>query len=295
MPHTAPSVGNSCHRAVARWGDKYHGGVPADHFDKAGRFIFADPENAHIAEIARAVHATMTSVTFGTPAVYYTNGAVTSFTLSPSGVTSGQPLVLCGGHTTSSSAVISTISDNFSTPYTWTKVTGASEVGSYYGSEIWVGTGGAGTSGTISVSCGSAYWTGVVVPCIGASTASGLSIVDQSGHTGYSAQTVAPSLTPTNSGEGAVYSVLGGVGSLGVPGGSWTNTQWGPSGGTNYGWVSKYPSPTQGSALQPTWSGFAASYAVSSAVLILAAGAGYTVTFNAKGSTGQSVQRASTW
>jgi hypothetical protein len=44
---------------VAPWGDKYHGGVPADHFDKAGRYLFADPQIADMAEVARATRARM--------------------------------------------------------------------------------------------------------------------------------------------------------------------------------------------------------------------------------------------
>jgi uncharacterized repeat protein (TIGR02543 family) len=39
--------------------DKFHQGVPTDHFDAAGRYIFADPEIGRMAEAARAVGATM--------------------------------------------------------------------------------------------------------------------------------------------------------------------------------------------------------------------------------------------
>jgi hypothetical protein len=44
--------------------DKFHQGVPADHFDKAGRYIFADPEIARMAGLAKATGATMAAPTW---------------------------------------------------------------------------------------------------------------------------------------------------------------------------------------------------------------------------------------
>ena len=239
-------------------GDKWHQGIPHDHFrkiahhfDADGNYKIHDPAVAAIAEVARVVGAKM-SVGFGTPATPVSHSsAVTSYTLSLSGVTSGQPcLVLqtCPGGATGKSSTISGISDNFSTPYSWTQVISATG-GQSETLCIWIGTGGAGTSGTITVSCTSGTPSACAVSCTGASTASGLSAVDTSNYTTSSGSTSAflPSITPSASGEGAfaAISINGDAGQtitagLGSP---WSETAvpWAFGGASGY--MSLYANP----------------------------------------------------
>lgn len=151
-------------------------------------------------------------VTFGTPVTGTGSG---SASLVLSGVTSGQPIMLAVA-----SSGTPAISDTFSTPYTWTRIQLEGALSAY------VGTGGAGTSGTITVT-GSSTVTGIAAPCIGASTASGLSAIDHSGGTaGLSATATSPSLTPSVTGEGAFYAcAFPSTTTVTVPPGSpWTNT-----------------------------------------------------------------------
>jgi hypothetical protein len=93
---------------------------------------------------------------------------------------SGQPIILCHtGSTTSSN--VTAIADTFSTQYTWTKVQSLNQSGQ--DCEMWIGTGGSGTSGVITVTISTAEIAGgVAVPCIGASNNRGLSAIAFSGN-----------------------------------------------------------------------------------------------------------------
>ncbi len=201
------------------------------------------------------------SVTFGTPVKSGTFAAQSSYTIALSGVTSGQPIVLVHFNVQNSTVLGATpISDNFSTPYTWTKVDATQSGGDL---ETWIGTGGAGTSGTITVTIASGplNTAGWAVSAIGASVLSGLNAVDVHGASNAAGATTmnSVSLTPGASGEGAVYAVNNDANSS-APGISasptspWTSTSLTNTAATNtYASVSTDPSPTSGVALTTTW------------------------------------------
>src|ERR1019366_898197 len=101
------------------------------------------------------------AVTFGTPVVFELVSATTA-SCTMSGVVSRQPIVLVYVSTTNTAP--NTPTDTFSTPYTWTVVdteicSGAGYVRTY------IGTGGAGTSGVITITMGSAIVGLFAVPC----------------------------------------------------------------------------------------------------------------------------------
>ncbi len=118
-------------------------------------------------------------------------GLVNTSSLSMTLSDSGSPIVITifnsGGPGTIS------VTDSFSTPYTWTTITTG------YISQI-VGTGGSGTSGTITFSV--AYQGIIAISFIGADkTDSGLSVIDGYGNNSTNVCTV---LDPTASGEIAI-------------------------------------------------------------------------------------------
>jgi hypothetical protein len=110
--------------------------------------------------------------TFGTPVYGGDYANVASVAIPITGVVSGQPLVLLvssindGTHAPDPS----NITDTFSTPYTWYRTC-------LYGSDtnhqgaFFLGTGGAGTSGTVTFTCPSATWYPgcILLPCINTS------------------------------------------------------------------------------------------------------------------------------
>jgi hypothetical protein len=226
-------------------------------------------------------------VTFGAPVYSGLTNNVTTASLSLSGVTSGQPIiiVLFALNATSESP---SFSDSFSSHYTYTKITGAgaSYQGSYVLTETWIGTGGSGTSGTISVSnLGGNYNGGYAVSCVGASTASGLSAIDTYGFNSSSTtstQMITPSLSPT-AGGGAIYAVgNNGYPISSSPGSPWVVTNL-PSPSTLCG-AATYSNVPSG-ALQTSWYQSTA-YGSWCTVAVVVKAATFTVTFNANGGTG---------
>ena len=188
------------------------------------------------------------SVTFATP-VSSTTGSV-----SLTGVTSGQPIVLFVDFGSSPS-----VSDNFTTPYTWTQVAVVSETGksgTVY-KYAFIGTGGAGTSGTITLTGGGLL---TAVAAIGASILSGMSAVGVYGTlasgTTYSTTASSPTMTPTTTGEGAVYSLMlvdlaNDVTVSGVPSSPWVSG-YVLLGSSQVGVTSTYASPPT-SSLSTSW------------------------------------------
>jgi hypothetical protein len=105
----------------------------------------------------------MSGVTFSAPAS--TNFSVrTSYTLTLPSVGLGDPIVLVHYNITNNAVYLgaSPITDTFTTPYLWTLV-----VRDFYGpddfAEIWIGTGGSGSSGTVTVTNPSNSGRGVFV------------------------------------------------------------------------------------------------------------------------------------
>lgn len=129
------------------------------------------------------------SVGFSTGA--YNSAASGNGPLSLTGVTSGQPLIIfCGGVT------MPTITDTFATPYTYTQIT---TTGGGPSGQLIVGTGGSGTSGTLTSSGDNLI---LVAPCTGASLASGAAIIDQSAPS--SSNTSTGNVTPSVAGEAVI-------------------------------------------------------------------------------------------
>jgi hypothetical protein len=156
---------------------------------------------------------------FGTPAGSPSNisGPRTTWAVALSGVTSGQPILVV--HATEAyNTVLTSIADTFAGHYTYVKVDGNN---TNQDLEIYIGTGGTGTSGTVTITAPSGAIGGYVIPMIGASTAVGLLAVDvHANATGTYPVQPSISMTPTASWEGALVAVLAQYPS--ATGGSWT-------------------------------------------------------------------------
>lgn len=138
------------------------------------------------------------AVGFGTPVVANAENSG-SLTLSFSGVTSGQPIVLALMGIT----LAVSVSDTFSTHYTWTKISGLGT-----GTRFYIGTGGAGASGVVTVATTSGdYVAAAGVPCTGASTAAGAAAIGFSSSGGYNAFAGQPdpAVSSASAGRGAVW------------------------------------------------------------------------------------------
>jgi len=225
-------------------------------------FLLADPYLYGSTVTGTVVPAA--GLSFGTPVINQAfSPSRANFTLSMTGVVSGQP-ILVAYHASIYPAVttnISTITDTFGTPYTWTKVDGYLDASVDNDAEIWIGTGGVGTSGVITVTpAHTAACGGAAVPMIGASTAAGLLAIDVHNCTNYSTSGISPSppaisVTPTASGEGALLA----ANSFGTPAtpptGETTHFTL-VSGGTNVTIGSEFLYPTSGVALSPTYGNY---------------------------------------
>lgn len=201
------------------------------------------------------------AVTFATP-VAVADSNVTSVAVAMTGVTSGQPIILVYFANVAPN-LPSSVADTFSTPYTWTVID--ANVGAGGALQMYIGTGGAGTSGTINLTgiTTGTFPGAIAVACIGASTASGLSAVDVHGiNTGLTS----PSRAPTASGEGAVACVVSpGASISGSPSSPWVATV------SGHGGLVTQASPTSGVGLTATWTSGSSSPA--SAVAVVKSGA----------------------
>ena len=142
---------------------------------------------------------------FGTPVITTLSGPRTTWTAALTGVTSGQPIILV--HATQGYATaLSSIADTFGGHYAWTRVDGNN---TYQDLEIYIGTGGTGTSGTVTVTAPSGIIGGMAVPMIGASTSAGLGAVDVHGNTATFGSAIQMGLTPTASYEAILSAMVG--------------------------------------------------------------------------------------
>ena len=208
------------------------------------------------------------AVTFGTPVqtpVFGGSWTGSPYSLSLTGVTTHQPIVLhsfciAGGGLGSAIALGSSpIADTFSTPYTWTKVGSQTAADGNSIVECWIGTGGAGTSGTITVT-GSAgvFYGGVATPCIGANTTlTGLAAVDVIATNTADTTSLALSLVPVASGDGVLAAAVTGIQSQlfnSATGSPWSSPSYLPStSGNCWAAVSNYSNPTAGATLAQTF------------------------------------------
>jgi hypothetical protein len=142
---------------------------------------------------------------FGTAVVSNISGPRTTWTAALTGVTSGQPIIVVHatqGYTTA----LSSIADTFGGHYTWTRVDGAN---TYRDCEIYIGTGGTGTSGTVTVTAASGLIGGFAQPLLGASTAAGLGAIDAHVNGSGPSFGAGPTVTPTAPYEGGIWASVG--------------------------------------------------------------------------------------
>jgi hypothetical protein len=186
------------------------------------------------------------------------------------GVVSGQPIVVW---TQGSTGTISSIADTFGGHYTWTAIE-STAAPSYMC--LWIGTGGTGTSGTVTVTwSGAAYLVGQAWSLVGGSTSAGAGAVDAHGnHHTASGGYEQLSLTPTAASECAIYACQAGDGWL-------TSTPYSPP------WVStafytgpylewyteSYQMPPSAVALTATWNSSLPNDELSAVGLIVKAAA----------------------
>jgi hypothetical protein len=242
-------------------------GLPHDHFDKAGRYIFKDQKNKLVADYAAQLGASMSTVSFNTPVVVNPGFAgATTMTITMSGVVSAQPIIIVVYTTNPSSATLAgTVTDTFATSYGYTLL------GANVQQAVFIGTGGTGTSGvvTFTVSVGESPFGGYAVSCINAATGAlgtPTTPLNQSafGPQVYSTIAYTPTLTPTNSTQGCIAGFVSGVSMAGgYQGSPWVSY----GSGTGISGMSLYAGPPSGTGLEATW-GYA-SYAGDSYSYIL--------------------------
>jgi hypothetical protein len=209
-------------------------------------FYLADPW-FYRATVTSAATAITNTPTIGTVAggLHFTSGIL----ITMANVISGQPIVIMhdGGV---GPGDISSITDTFAGHYTWTKI--VAQASSRYQS-IWIGTGGTGTSGVITVigapaDNGEVTWA---LSLAGASVGVGAAAVDTSGAAGrLTTQPATLSLTPSASLEIAIASIDAPFATSPAIGWSAVQTTSYPAGWQQ---ISAYLYPTSGVALPATW------------------------------------------
>ena len=145
-------------------------------------------------------------IAFAYPVSSNISGPRTTWSAALTGVTSGQPLIVIHatqGYTTA----LTSIADTFGGHYTYVRVdgnnTGTQDL------EIYVGTGGTGTSGTVTVTAPSGLIGGYVFPMTGASVGVGLATIDVHGNqSGTFPTPTTLQLTPTAPAEAAIFASL---------------------------------------------------------------------------------------
>lgn len=217
------------------------------------------------------------------PFNYPNNTAGVSLQLQ--GVASGSPIIVIAADVlyNTSGAGFSGISDTFATPYTWTLIDGtwnSALVANDFFLGAWIGQGGKGTSGTITLpSTDSASFGGIAIPLQGASTAAGLGALD--GHGAANGTTTAPQRIPSASGELAIF--YGGTNFTAYGGNAYPTTLPGQPYGNvlvdaaGYSdvplCVAVLPNVQLGNGYQPAWAwnGETAGYAITGSLLVKAA------------------------
>ena len=97
--------------------------------------------------------------------------ARSSYTITMTNATSGQPILVLNLDSN-----VTSITDTFATPYSWVRVDQSTN-----GVDLWIGTGGVGTTGVITVNNGGNYSGGAAFALAGASTAAGALAIDVHG------------------------------------------------------------------------------------------------------------------
>jgi hypothetical protein len=228
---------------------------PALVWEGIADFLLADPW-LYGATVSGSVTPTNTTAMGPVVTNNMTIATRSTIPLVMSSVTSGQPIVVgyAAGDTLSA---VTGIADTFGGHYTYTKVESMADATSNANLELWIGTGGTGTSGTITITnAGATYCGGWALPLSGASVAAALLAVDvhgQAGGAGSGLTTVTLSLTPTASGEIAVYAMqtTNGYVSTG-PLSPWVAHPLLYVGSAR-GIADHYIAPTSGAALPATW------------------------------------------
>lgn len=230
------------------------------------RFVCIDGQTWDASTVGLDYTSAAASPFFGTP-VEVAIVAATSVAFNMTGTTSGQPILVFLDEI-SSGSYPSGISDTFATPYTWTMVQEL-QWDAHHSCILYIGTGGAGTSGTITATFPSgSYPGGIAVPCLTASSAAGAAAVDASNYSsGTTTTSPSPSLTPTAASEGAAYFIQAGQPISASPGSPWQDTALTYT-GSQYGGAALYSNPPSGAALSTSWTqGSGGFYVVLAAII----------------------------
>lgn len=245
---------------------------------------FAGLATFHLADpwfYGPTVTATVTPTNTGTCGAVVTNDPPrtprANFTLAIPSIASGQPIaVVAWGW-----EAVSTVTDSFGTPHSWSKLEECGPFGAADYFSLWVGTGGAGTSGTITVTLtSSGHCGGWAFPLGGSST------VDVHGQATGSGS-VALSLTPaTSAGEVAIVAGVDDNTSPGFltswPGAPWTLNRLITPNGNPFLGMGSAGAQTDAtlSPLSATWSGHFASDAMAAVGVIMKTSGGAPVTLS---------------
>jgi len=165
----------------------------------------------------------------------------TSTSVALQGVATGQAIALFWFST--ALVLPTSITDTFSTGYTWTLV--QSITGNDFIGALYIGTGGSGTSGTVTVTTSALETSGAMaVPTVNVSG------VDVSGSNSGTSATPTFSLTPSAAGECAIYACIIDSGSPTInplPAYPWINAS------ANYADLAMYISPPASVSLVCNW------------------------------------------
>jgi hypothetical protein len=176
----------------------------------------------------------------------------TSLALPLTSVISGQPIVVFWFNN-NTIQMPTGISDTFTTPYTWTAVDSPVNTTYTIGARSYIGTGGAGTSGTITLTSADLNTAGCAIPLLNASTAAALAAVDVHGSNNGISTTPSLSLTPSAANECALLAAFtDGAYFMTIPGSGWAHIPFLIS-GSYCADVAIAVAPASGVALANTW------------------------------------------
>ena len=210
------------------------------------------------------------AATSGTPVVKNYTSPVTSVAIALSGVQSGQPILFMVSCLNGSSLPSGNPTDNFSTSYTWSSLGAVSDSTMGECMQVWIGTGGSGSSGTVtSPTLSSGDWGGIAIPLVNASTASGTSAVDAysfTDNTTSSTSCATASETASAVEELAVAFVTTYYHITANPSG-WTSTALDLS-TTQYGGCATLANPSTSSGTEATWTQSTAQHSLTGIVIM---------------------------
>ncbi len=177
---------------------------------------------------------------------YSSSNSPLTVTIGTPTITSGQPIIIAVF-----AGMQPTISDNFTTPYTWTLQESFDSV------YVFVGTGGAGPNGVLSLTFPSSGANLTVVASFftGASTSSPSALFSAAGYLNSGPTVISmPSIAPSVSGELAFAVAQAGVAFSGTPGPPWTGSMYPQGNVSDIFSLVTAPAPAPGTDISGSWS-----------------------------------------